>query len=63
MSNIYLSALVIILNHALPLIGLDWGNDQITTFAQSLIDIILSAWIMYRRHSTGDINAAGIKTR
>jgi hypothetical protein len=63
MSQIFVSAFILLLSHGLPLIGINWNDTAITAFAQQLIDIGLALWIMIRRHQAGDINAAGVKTR
>lgn len=61
-SQIYISALVVILVQLNNLFGFNLGNDQITDIASGLVSIGVSIWIAIRRHQTGDINVVGVKT-
>lgn len=61
MSQIFISAFVLLLSHGLPLIGIHWADSQVASFAQNVIDIALAAWIMFRRKQMGDINVAGVR--
>jgi hypothetical protein len=61
MSQIFLAALILLLSHGLPLLGVQWNDTAITSFAQSLLDIGCALWIAIRRHQQGDITVAGIR--
>ena len=61
MSQIYASAIVILLAQLLPRIGVQFDNDTLTQFAQMLVTIVAGAWIMVRRYQQGDIKLSGAR--
>lgn len=61
MSQIYISAVVLILVQLNNMFGLNLGNDELTNAASTIVSLALAAWIAYRRQQVGDINAAGVK--
>lgn len=61
MSHIFVSGLVIILNHILPLIGLSWPDTQVGQFASALVDIGAALWVMIRRYKMGGITRVGTR--
>ncbi len=61
MSQIYLAGAIQLLTIFLPMIGVQLPSDQLTSFAQTLILIITSIWILIRRHQQGDINVLGAR--
>lgn len=62
MSQIYISAVIVILSQVLPLIpGVSLGNDQITNLAQALVAIVAGLWVLVRRVQQGDIKASGVR--
>lgn len=61
MSQIYITALVILLAQLASMFGLNFGQEQLLTVATFIVTIVGSAWIMFRRKQQGDINLAGIK--
>ena len=61
MSQTYIAILVMVGGALLPKLGLEIGNDDLTT-AVSVIAVIIGAiWAMVRRYLMGGINAAGIR--
>lgn len=61
MSQIIAAAIIQLLVVGLPMIGLRLGNDQITSFAQTLIVIGTAVWIWFRRYQQGDVKLSGLR--
>lgn len=59
MSQTMLAVFISLLAEALPRIGVNLGNDALTTTVQTLLVIGAAIWIWVRRVQTGDVNAFG----
>ena len=62
-SEIYVSALVIILAQVLPMIGVTFDDAVLTTLAQQVVTIGLALWVAIRRWQSGDITVTGRKVK
>lgn len=61
MSQTIISVFVIVASEFLPRIGINIGNEALTTTIQTLAVIGAALWIWFRRHQAGDINIVGVK--
>lgn len=52
---------MIVASEFLPRIGINIGNEALTTTIQTLAVIGAALWIWFRRHQAGDINIVGVK--
>lgn len=60
-SPTYISGIVLLLAQILPVIGVNIGNDALTSFVSTVISIIAGIVILVRRHGKGDVTLAGFK--
>lgn len=59
MSQTFVSVYVIILANLLPRLGLNLGNDELTTTVQVLLTIGGAIWIAVRRKQAGGVTVVG----
>lgn len=59
LSQIYVSAVVLVLNHVLPMLGIDWDSGHVGQVAHDVVDLALAVWILIRRYQAGDITTLG----
>lgn len=61
MSQIYISGLVNLLAALLPALGLNIGDEALTTTIQTLVLVGSALWILIRRLAMGDIGLSGVR--
>lgn len=68
MSTQILAVIINLLSVGLPLLGINLGNDALTTTVQTLVAFGTGLWIWYRRttlqkapEGEGDVTAGGIR--
>lgn len=59
MSQTVLAVFISLLAEMLPRIGVNLGNDALTTTVQTLLVVGAAIWIWIRRVQSGDVNAFG----
>ena len=61
MSQTIISTIIIILSTLLPKIGVEVGNDALTTTITTLVTLGAAAWIWIRRYQQRDIKVSGVR--
>lgn len=59
MSQTYVAVLVMVLAQILPKLGVDLGNDAITTTVSVLATIGGALWALIRRYKAGGVSVLG----
>ena len=61
MSQTYIAVIVMVLSQLMPKLGLEIGNDALTTSVSTLLLIGGAVWALVRRHQAGGIDALGVR--
>ncbi len=59
MSQTYLAVLVMVLAQILPKIGVNLGNDALTTTVSVLVTVGGALWALVRRYQAGGVTVFG----
>jgi len=62
MSHTYISVLVIFLVNFLPQLGIQIGDEALTTTIETLVTLGAGLWILVRRYAKGGVTFAGVRT-
>lgn len=58
-STTYTAVLVMVLAQVLPKIGVNVGNDELTTTVSVLASVVAGVWVLVQRYKAGGINVFG----
>lgn len=61
MSQTYITAAVVVITNVLAWFGIEVGSESLTTTIVTLVNVVGSLYIMWRRYQTGDITPLGAK--
>lgn len=61
MSTIIVATLVNLLTLVLPLVGIEYGSEQLTSFVQTLVGIATGIYIYIARVRQGDVTKLGFR--
>lgn len=61
MSQTYLAVLVMVLSNLLPAIGVNVGNDALTTTLSVVLTIGAALWALVRRYQAGGVSTLGFR--
>lgn len=61
MSQTIIAVFINLLATVLPLLGVNLGNEALTTTVQTVVAIITGLWIWTRRVQAGGVNVVGVR--
>jgi len=61
MSTTVLSVVVLLLSQLLPIIGVNFGTEELEGGVQFVVAIATGLYIYFRRISKGDVNPLGVR--
>lgn len=62
-SQTYLAVIVMVLAQILPKIGVNLGNDELTSTVTVLVTVGAAVWALVRRYQGGGVAMSGARTQ